>query len=294
MSKMLETKNKILALLKRRQMTISELSRELKLSTATVSQHMDELQRMGSIERVDNQHFKKLKYYRITEHTSETRQQVVSMSRYLAGVAVVIVVLAFMLAVYTPGLSKRSQNLPETTIAPNSSAVPATTSAASTPPPVAVQSLACPMIAYTLNGSITGHTGADLYNVSYNNGTIADYVIGAGSNATLNVTELVANVLNHNSSINYNRQHSMILFREGQGFNESHPGISMSITPATYNAVDNETLHATAILSANATANGTYWLYIDGPCGGGVRPVLITIGSKPYDGTVIMPSGTFI
>ncbi len=294
MSKMLETKNKILALLKSRQMTISELSRELKLSTATVSQHMDELQRMGSIERVENRHFKKLKYYRITEHTSEARQQVMPMARYLAGVAVVIVVLAFMVAVYTPGLFKRSQSSPVTTTAPNSSAVPAITSTASAPSPAGVQSLACPMIAYTLNGSISGYTGADLYNISYNNGTVADYAIRAGSNATLNVTELVENVLNLNSSINYNRQHSMILFREGQGFNESHPGISMSITPATYNAVDNETLHATATLSVNASASGTYWLYIDGPCGGGVRPVLITIGSKPYNGTVIMPSGTFI
>ena len=289
---MLETKNKILALLKKRQMTISELSKALNLSTATVSQHMDELQEMGSIQRVDNPHFRKLKYYRAIEERKAI--QAMPMARYLAGAAVVVVVLALMLAVYAPGLIRngRQTTVPDTSN--NASVMPATAPSPATPLPTGAQSFACPVIAYTLNGSIDGYSGMALYNLSDANGIVSDYVIGAGSTGAFNATELVTSVLNRNSSINENRQHTWILFREGQGLNESHPGIGITMVPATYNAVANETLHFTARITANATASGTYWLYIDGPCGGGVRPILVTIGSKPYNGTISRPIGTFM
>ena len=44
----------------------------------------------------------------------------------------------------------------------------------------------------------------------------------------------------------------------------------------------------TVYISQNAI-NQTYWLHIDGPCGGGVKPSLITIGNTAYSGNVTIP-----
>ncbi len=89
MSRTLETKRKILGLLRDKDMTITGLSASLNLSTATVSQHIDELSRAGAIERVENEHFRKLKYYRIRETES---QVLAKNAKYLIAAAVVMVV----------------------------------------------------------------------------------------------------------------------------------------------------------------------------------------------------------
>lgn len=64
MGKTFETKARIIELLKKQKMTLAELSSELKLSKATVKQHLDELKSAGSIEEEDNSYFKRLKYYK--------------------------------------------------------------------------------------------------------------------------------------------------------------------------------------------------------------------------------------
>lgn len=65
MSKIWGTKKKILELLSKRKMTLTELSNSLKLSPSTVSQHIDELTLRGAIERVESEFAKKWKYYRL-------------------------------------------------------------------------------------------------------------------------------------------------------------------------------------------------------------------------------------
>lgn len=64
MSKLLETKKKILSLLSEKEMTRAELSEELELTPATLSQHLEELQKIGAVKKFDDPHFRKLKYYR--------------------------------------------------------------------------------------------------------------------------------------------------------------------------------------------------------------------------------------
>lgn len=67
MSKTFGTKNKIVKLLKEKPMTVTEISAVLGLSKATVSQHMAELENMSMIEQIDNPHYKKVKFYRLSD-----------------------------------------------------------------------------------------------------------------------------------------------------------------------------------------------------------------------------------
>lgn len=92
LSKTFETKKKILGMLKERSMTITELSHELNLSTQTIGQHITELQEMGAIERVDNEHFKKLKVYKINEAGSIDPV----VARYIIGAVVIIAVIGVL------------------------------------------------------------------------------------------------------------------------------------------------------------------------------------------------------
>ncbi|MEM0154654.1 MAG: winged helix-turn-helix domain-containing protein [Methanothrix sp.] len=75
MSKTFGTKNKIVKLLKEKPMTVTEISAVLGLSKATVSQHMAELENMSMIKQVDNQHFKKVKFYRLSDAKTNTVEQ---------------------------------------------------------------------------------------------------------------------------------------------------------------------------------------------------------------------------
>ncbi len=67
MSKTFGTKNKIVKLLREKPMTVTEISAVLGLSKATVSQHMSELENMSMIEHIDNPHYKKVKFYRLSD-----------------------------------------------------------------------------------------------------------------------------------------------------------------------------------------------------------------------------------
>ena len=297
MSKTLETKKRIMNLLKKRQMTISELSRELGLSSATVSQHMDELQQIGAIEKVDNEHFKKLKYYK----TRETQNMPIA-AKYVIGV-IVIVVAALAITLYTPDLIKQGQ-VPQTTLpltSPQAASNAATRINNSTAVPTGggtgTGAFECPIEDYVLNGSVTEALGMRRYNLSYYNTTISDYVLAPGSSGTLNATEMITHLLNQGSSINNGREHTVTLYREQSNqptFNSTYTGINATITPATFNATSNETLHVTVTIATNATAAGTYWVAIEGPCGGSVTPVLVTIGNGPYNGTITPPHYTYM
>jgi DNA-binding MarR family transcriptional regulator len=97
MSRTLETKKKILGLLKNKDMTITGLSSALGLSTATVSQHIEDLSRAGTIEKVENVHFRKLKYYRIKGAERK------AISNYVTYLLAVVLVSAATLAFYLHG-----------------------------------------------------------------------------------------------------------------------------------------------------------------------------------------------
>lgn len=63
MSKTWETKRRILQLLSGKSKTLSILSQELDLAPSTVSEHIEQLETMGAVRKVDNPFIKKWKYY---------------------------------------------------------------------------------------------------------------------------------------------------------------------------------------------------------------------------------------
>ncbi|HUC39107.1 MAG TPA: tetratricopeptide repeat protein [Candidatus Acidoferrum sp.] len=71
MSKLLETKKRILEILRSKKMTVSELSDELRLSRATVRQHIKEMLTARAIEEVPNRYFKKHLSYKAVSFGSE-------------------------------------------------------------------------------------------------------------------------------------------------------------------------------------------------------------------------------
>src|SRR5271155_5310485 len=80
-------------------MAITELSVELGLSTQTVGQHISELQEMRAIERIDNEHFKKLKVYKVNESTIDP-----AVVRYVVGAIIVIAIVASAAYLYRGSL----------------------------------------------------------------------------------------------------------------------------------------------------------------------------------------------
>ncbi|MDE1851718.1 MAG: DUF4382 domain-containing protein [Candidatus Micrarchaeota archaeon] len=81
MSKVWGTKKRILELLSKRKMTLTELSNSLKLSPSTVSQHIGELALKGAIERVESEFARKWKYYRLNPNFDTTALQEIPVQR---------------------------------------------------------------------------------------------------------------------------------------------------------------------------------------------------------------------
>jgi predicted ArsR family transcriptional regulator len=63
MSKLHRTKKTILEILSRKNKTLTDISRELKLAPSTVNQHLKELIGAGAIKLANDQHSRKWKYY---------------------------------------------------------------------------------------------------------------------------------------------------------------------------------------------------------------------------------------
>lgn len=272
MGKTLETKKKILELLKKKDMTVTELSEELGLSAATVSQHLDELRSMDAVEKLSNEHFKKLKYYKVKNTVST------SIAKYALGVLVVIVALS---SIYLYNINRGAS------IATTPPINNITTSLPGVVTPSSGGAFACPMLTYTLNGSISSYSGFSAYDLNTGSGIVVDYVMPYNSTGTLYASEKVYNLLKQNvSGLLENRTHYATLTNVNSTLQTPVSGINASISPLKYNAYENETMNLTLTINSAGEAKGTYWLRIDGPCGGGVTPVLITIGNGPYSGNI--------
>ena len=284
MTKTLQTKRKILNLLKNRDMTLSEMSRELGLSPATVSQHLDELRSMDAVEKLGNEHFRKLKYY----HAKETTTPI--LAKYaLAAAIMVIVVAAFLSYNYknqqiigTPAYN----GIPSTSIAQ-----PTNVSTTLVQPPTSTSQgePMCPMLFYDLRGSIAGYNGLSLYKLNTSYGNVSDYVL-TGNSGQFMINETVKNVLKEPSGFQNTRSHyatlSAVSAGQSAGVYGQITGITLSYLPANFTISGNASADFNLVIASNASVKGTYWLRIDGPCGGGVRPVLLTIGKVPYNGTL--------
>ncbi len=88
--KISSTKIKILKSLKERRKTLSEISRELKLSKSTVHTHLNDLCEAGFVRRLDDDH--KWVYYELTEKAE------LLLKRHLRRIALIISSIASLLA----------------------------------------------------------------------------------------------------------------------------------------------------------------------------------------------------
>jgi DNA-binding transcriptional ArsR family regulator len=286
MTKTLQTKKRILGLLKKRDMTISQLSSELGLSSATISQHMDELARMGSVEKLESEHFKKLKYYHATSNMNT------AVAKYVLGALIVVVAIAaiYFISDYSAAVQKQASNtLSNASIQSNTvqASVTTQTSGVAGTSPIMV---ACPMINYDINGSISSSSGFSVYKVNGSAGQrYYDYVISPGTSGILYANESITLL---SSAHEGTRQHYAYISTLN-GTMSNNTGITISIKPENYTFANTTTRFSVAIAASATAPAGTYWLRIDGPCGGGIQQVLLTIGAAPYNGTVTIPVGIY-
>ncbi len=295
MGKTLETKKKILELLENRKMTITELSKELGLSKATVSQHIDELTRVHAVEKVDSEYFKKLKYYKTTPNYS-------AMFAKAIGVVIVLGIVAY--ALYSYAGTTQYPNAHNANGKTKLKTVPATTasyvnsSANATVTPGQISSAySCIFLNYHMDGSIVNTSGFSAYVLNYTVGNetrnVTDYVISRGSSGSFRLAENITQTLSEPQGFNSTRTHYYLL-RYNSSIASLHPtGINITFSPEAFQAV-NGSINTSAYvrIAANATY-GTYWINFDGPCGGGIGPELLTVGSRPYNGTLREPVNIF-
>ncbi|MDE1833727.1 MAG: helix-turn-helix transcriptional regulator [Candidatus Micrarchaeota archaeon] len=284
MTKTFETKKKILNLLKKREMTLSELSRELNLSTATVSQHLEELHKVGAVEKINNEYFKKMKYYKTNEDANPM------VLKYVLG-AIAIILAGSILLFSNHSVANMPTTSPVTTSTQanynNTNSQGNQTNIAGTVPTGA---FACPLLFYTLNGSIAAYNGFTPYSLRSSYGmNYTDYVTSK-SNSSIYAVEVISGVLNESQSM-YERQHYAVFMPVNRTLPTS--AVSYTLAPINFTVKNNSTVNVTLTLHLNSTSSGTYWVRIDGPCAGGVQPFLITIGNKPYNGTVTAPIATY-
>jgi DNA-binding transcriptional ArsR family regulator len=320
MGKTNETKKKIVKLLKKRDMTVTELGRELGLSTATIDQHMEELSGMGIVTKLENDHFKKLKYYRLADmKNNNTGNPDMKIAKYIIGVIVILgiagIVSYYYIGVKSSVLNNNINNIPTaknnssinnssagrtqnpgnlSTTAIINSSVNTSAQENSTPSILPGSFEACPLIDYNLNGTIVGYSNFTRYR--FNNtgiGNVSDYVMkrSISGNSTMGIFEIeefVKNVLVQNngggSGFFYNKTH----YATVTGVNSSVPenGLNITFYPEKYNVVENSTIIFQVRINSEGSYNGTYIVRIDGPCQGGVGPFLVTIGNGPYEGRI--------
>ncbi len=296
MSKTLETKRKILAILNKKDMTLTQLSQELGLSTATVSQHMNDLAKTGSVEKIENKHFRKMKYYRAVHQDS------MHLAKYALGAAIAVVFLGALLFYYqsytaqapyattTIIATQGTTSLPSGNASANSvSAQNSSAAVISGTGPGTGPGVACPMINYRITGRITNESGFSVYYINDSSGSwVADYVIANGTSGTISISESITVLPGASGS----RQHYAYLSMPS-GAIPNDSGVSISISPGNY-ALANANMSAMASITISPTApSESYWLHIDGPCGGGMNPAVLTIGNAPYSGTMPVPVGIY-
>ncbi|HUC38910.1 MAG TPA: winged helix-turn-helix domain-containing protein [Candidatus Acidoferrum sp.] len=98
MTKIGETKKKILNSLKQKSKTLTDLSNELQLAPSTVAEHIQELERMNAIREIDDTG-RKWKYYEISPGFVVSEQTFVR--RYRFAISAVVIILIAAAAIYS-------------------------------------------------------------------------------------------------------------------------------------------------------------------------------------------------
>ncbi|MGC8479133.1 MAG: winged helix-turn-helix domain-containing protein [Candidatus Micrarchaeia archaeon] len=296
MGKTFETKKKILELLKKQKMSVSEISNKLNLSHATVSQHIAELCKTGAIEKIDNEYYKRVTYYKINTNNN-------LFIKYI-GAAVVIIVIA-IIAIMTYIFFATNNLGIKTIITTNgiyTTAIINTSNSTSTISNFAVNNnfttitvrtsssiMACPFLFYNLNGSITNANTYNTYLVNSSSGSVyREFLLNRNSVLNLNINERFTNVLNESNPTLYTRSHFVYITKVNANFDFStNSGVYYKFNQNNFTIGENKSINFNLELYANNTAtNESYLVYVDGPCGGGVKPFVITVGNTPYKGEI--------
>ncbi len=302
MSGLLETKNKILKSLSRKPKTGRQLADELGLSQPTLTQHLKELESRGLIKGADGSYSRRWKYYEVNameyEKFAQSRSAHRNAAAAFAAAVAVIMIAAFVAGrLSAPGAAGQQYN----------STVPAavTSSGSSTQPQLSNAiipggstgaAFACPFIGYAeSNITIDSVTGFAQYEVS----NYTDLVIAPGSSGTIRYTVHVAPLPGNSNAVEpqtLTLSNLVSFAHEGRGGNSSvaltsyaTPGINISYSPMNYTepypmSTQNFTFGTTLNVGRSAP-KGTYWMTI-ATCEGYSRPMLMTVGSGPYNGTV--------
>jgi DNA-binding transcriptional ArsR family regulator len=293
MSGIFETKNKILKSLSSKPKTGRQLAQELGLSQATLTQHLHELEQKGLVHEADGSYSKRWKYYEVNALAYERFTGNGAMVRgAVAAFAAALVVLA--IALFAVGT-----NAPAHKALPNIS-TNATTVSGETSAPAAVNALitpgglqaatACPAIfAAESNITLGRIAGFQQYTVS----NYTDLVIAPGSTGAINYTVTLAPLTgNENKNMTLHVYNRIFMYHNQSNStmpNDTTPGITIAQMPANYtvpypSSASSYNFSLKFNVSSSAT-QGTYWAVI-ALCEGYSKPMLITVGNRPYNGTV--------
>lgn len=304
MSGIFETKNRILKSLMSKPKTGKQLAEELGLTQATLTQHLHELEEKGLVKETESGFSKRWKYYEVNAATYEKMTAGNSFVRSAAGTAIAAIVV---LVIATLVVGRMPASTPVNALAYNNSipgnpdvypdvSVNATTSVAGNAssqeiaPGGLSAAYACPLIAYSIqNATVTQLQG-------FNESVVDNYtdlVIAPGNMGNLTyVIYIVPIKANEGNNMTLNLYNDVSLFHEspnGTAMSDSSPGINITYNPVSYtepypSAPQNFTFDVQFNVSSSA-ALGTYWMRM-ATCEGSITPMLLTVGSAPYNGTV--------
>lgn len=310
MSMTMETKEKILNRLREGRSTVTELSNELNLTKAAISQHLSKLESMGAVESHVDPHFRNLKYFELNPQFDATTIKARRYTAYQKLAAVLVILAVGILAL---GMVSRPTGIISTIPpAPNTSK---------------------PFI--TL--SFVNSTGFAVYNYSaYNRPpSYRDFVLPPGSNGTITYTLAMTSAVAYNvveevwdnatnpptlESSNTTRVvmtefnvTNLIWITGAQPPNGTNStgaptatntvvmptttviipppiGISLSLTPNNETLILNRsavTVTAHISIAANAPTD-TYWLvFAPGPADSSNAIAMLTVGTAPYKGLTV-------
>ena len=292
MSKHLVTKRRILGLLGERPMTRAELSKALGLTPATLSQHLQSLEDSGAIYVDPSSGSRKWKYYKLNRGFNMNRmnrERGYSTAMTLGSVAVIVIAAVVVLSLVVG--HSRQQSAASVITIPHTTTKTLNTSASGnisiTPGEFAS---ACPVILtnQTFNSSIVGYSGLKYYD---DNGT-PEYIIAPGTNGSM-VLALGKPARSSNLEIS-----NFAAFYYSTGQNNSYAnryamnstnGVSVSFNVSS-EYLTSASPNATVRIGISAASNaneGTYRVFIpEGPCRPDAASFLLTVGNKPYNGTV--------
>ncbi len=294
MSGIFETKEKILKSLSNKPKTGKQLAEELGLTTATLNQHLQELEQKGLIHESEGTYSKRWKYYEVNSRAYEKFATQTNVVRNAAG-AFILVIAVIAAAVVLLGNGVPRPTTAITTVQPTGQSASSTNTAMITPGGSQSAASACFFLGFSPQNVTMGPiVGFRSYNVS----NYTDLVIAPGHVGTINYTlEVVPLSQNANSNMTLHLYNTAFLSHRSSNStlpDTTTPGINLTYIPQNYTGpypsnTANYTFQIRFNVSSNAT-QGTYWMRI-ATCEGISMPMLVTIGNKPYNGTVqVMPN----